>query len=81
MAAGRKPEEHRKHWLGNMRAKVNGTRALLETDVLILIREFIDGSLFDYTSYARFYDLFEQRAGVWRILSGTASTTRTGWTR
>jgi hypothetical protein len=68
MAAGRKPEEHRKHWLGNMRAEVNGTRALLETDVLILIREFIDGSLLDYTSYARFYDLFEQRAGVWRIL-------------
>ena len=44
-----------------------GTRAVLETDVLVLIREFIDGSLFDYTSYARFYDLFEKRAGAWRI--------------
>jgi hypothetical protein len=67
MAAGRKAEEHRKHWLGNMRCEVKDARAVLETDVLILIREFIDGSLFDYTSYARFYDLFERRAGAWRI--------------
>ena len=68
MAATRKPEEHRKHWLGNMRSEIRGARAVLETDVLILIREFLDGTLFDYTSYARFYDLFENRAGVWRIL-------------
>ena len=52
MAATRKPEEHRKHWLGNMRSEISGTRAVLETDVLVLIREFIDGSLFDYTSCA-----------------------------
>ena len=67
IVTGRKPEEHRKHWLGNMRTEINGTRAVLETDVLLLIREFIDGALFDYTAYARFYDLFEQRDGVWRI--------------
>src|SRR5207249_7096345 len=64
---GRKPEEHRKHWLGNMRSEVAGTRAVLETDVVILIREFIGGSLFDYTAYARFYDLLETCSGVWRI--------------
>ena len=68
MVATRKPEEHRKHWLGNMRSEINGTHAVLETDVLILIREFIDGTLFDYTSYARFYDLFEKRGALWRIL-------------
>lgn len=68
LMATRKPEEHRKHWLGNMRSEINGTRAVLETDVLILIREFIDATLFDYTSYARFYDLLEKRAGVWRIV-------------
>jgi hypothetical protein len=50
-----------------MRSEIRGARAVLETDVLVLIREFIDGSLFDYTSYARFYDLFEKRAGAWRI--------------
>ena len=63
----RKPEEHRKHWLGNMRADVNGTRAVLETDVQILIREYIDETLCDCTSYVRFYDLFERRDGIWRI--------------
>lgn len=63
-----KPEEHRKHWLGNMRAEVNGARAMLETDVIILIREFIDRDLYDYTCYARFLDLIEKRDGVWRIL-------------
>ena len=67
MVGGRKPEKHRKHWLGNMRTEIKGTRAVLETDVLILIREFIDGALFDYTSYARFYDLLKKRDGVWRI--------------
>ena len=50
LVAARKPEEHRKHWLGNMRTMINGTRAVLETDVQILIREFIDGDLCDYTS-------------------------------
>ena len=67
MIAARKPEEHRKHWLGNMRTDIKGTRAVLETDVLLLIREYIDGALFDYTSFARFYDLFEKRDGAWRI--------------
>jgi hypothetical protein len=65
--AARKPEEHRKHWLGNMRAEVRGTRALLETDVQILIREYIGEALYDCTSCARFYDLLEKRDGVWRI--------------
>ena len=67
MVSARKPEEHRKHWLGNMRCDVVGSRAVLETDVMILIREFIGGSLFDYTSCARFHDLFEKRDGGWRI--------------
>src|SRR5262245_14952611 len=43
MAKARQPEEHHKHWLGNMRAEVNGARAVLETDAMVLIREYIDG--------------------------------------
>jgi len=65
--AARRPEEHRKHWLGNMRAEVNGSRAVLETDVQILIREYIGADLYDCTSYARFLDRLEKRAGAWRI--------------
>jgi hypothetical protein len=63
----RRPEERNKHLLGNMRARVNGTRATLETDIQIAIREYLDDYLFDYTAWARFYDLFEKRGGEWRI--------------
>ncbi len=67
MIGARKAEEHRKHWLGNMRTQIDGARAVLETDVQILIREYIDETLCDCTSYARFYDLVEKREGAWRI--------------
>ena len=67
MGGGRRPEERNKHWLGNRRAKVSGNRATLETDVNIVIREYLDGHLFDYLAWSRFYDLFEKRDGVWRI--------------
>ncbi|HWP25740.1 MAG TPA: nuclear transport factor 2 family protein [Xanthobacteraceae bacterium] len=70
-AAKRRPEERSQHWLGNMRATVRGKRAILETDVQILSRDFLDGYLFDCTCYARFFDLFEKRNGVWRISKWT----------
>jgi hypothetical protein len=70
-AAARKPEERSQHWLGNMRAEVHGNRALLETDVQILNRDYLDGYLFDCTCYGRFYDRFERRNGEWRIANWT----------
>jgi hypothetical protein len=66
-----KPEEHGKHWFGNMRTDVLGQRAIQETDVQVLIRAYMDGKLFDNTSYARFYDRFEKREGRWKILQMT----------
>jgi hypothetical protein len=67
MVKDRRPEERAKHLLGNMRADVNGHRALLEADAQITVREYIDGHLFDFASSARFYHLMEKRDGVWRI--------------
>ena len=66
-----RPEEHSKHWFGNMRTEVQGNRAIQETDVQVLIRAYIDGVLFDNTSWARFYDRFEKRDGAWKILQMT----------
>jgi hypothetical protein len=66
-AASRKAEERSAHWLGNARASVHGKRGLLEMDVQILTRDYLDGHLFDYTCYARFFDWFENRDGAWRI--------------
>jgi SnoaL-like domain len=70
-AATRKPEERSQHWLGNARADVRGNRAILESDVQILSRDYLDGHLFDCTCYGRFYDLFERRNGEWRIAKWT----------
>jgi hypothetical protein len=46
---------------------VKGDRALLESDVQILSRDYLDGLLFDCVCYGRFFDRFERRDGVWRI--------------
>jgi hypothetical protein len=70
-AARRRPEERSQHWLGNARATVRGDRALLEFDVQILNRDFLDGHLFDCTCIGRFFDHIERRDGVWRIARWT----------
>jgi hypothetical protein len=71
MAMGheRRPQERSKHLIGNMRADVVGSRAILEADTVITVREFIDEHLFDFASNARFFHLMEKRNGEWRILS------------
>ena len=65
--AARRPPEHSKHWVGNAVVRIQDRRALLETDVQILMRETIDGQLFDYTGWCRFLDRVEQRDGRWAI--------------
>jgi hypothetical protein len=64
----RRPQERSKHLLGNMRADVNGSRAVLEADAAIMVREVIDEHLFDCVSHSRFFHLMEKRNGEWRIL-------------
>lgn len=70
-AKNRKPEERSAHWLGNTRATAKDDRGLLETDVQILNRDYLDGILFDCTCYGRFFDFFEKRDGTWRISKWT----------
>ena len=70
-ATNRKPEE-RSAALARQHARaVHGNRALLETDVQILNRDYLDGYLFDCTCYGRFFDWLEKRDGEWRIASWT----------
>jgi hypothetical protein len=70
-AKNRKPEERSAHSLGNFRATARRNRGVLETDVQILNRDYLDGHLFDCTCYGRFYDFMEKRDGVWRIARWT----------
>ena len=66
-----KPGEHNRHSFGNMRTLVRGNRAIQETDIQVLVRAFIEGILFDNTTWGRFYDRFEKRDGRWKILQMT----------
>ena len=57
-----------KHLLWPARVTGNGERATTETNIAILVRQTIDGVEIDMTSYSRFLDRLERRAGVWRMV-------------
>src|SRR5262245_56268862 len=61
-----------KHHLFPSLVRVNGDRALAETNVVIFVRQKIDGVLVDMTSHARFLDRLERAGGRWRILERNA---------
>jgi hypothetical protein len=61
-----------KHLIGVPRVTVSGSRALSDTDVIILARAKIGPLEVDVTSYLRFFDRFERRDdGVWRVACRT----------
>lgn len=62
-----------KHWLGVPRVRVNGDKALAETDIAIMLRSSVGPLDIDITSYARFFDRFIRDAdGTWKVLSRVA---------
>ena len=60
-----------KHLLWPARVHVNGSRAISEVNVTILVRQAIEGVEVDLTSYGRFLDRLERRDGRWRIAERT----------
>jgi hypothetical protein len=52
--------------------RVAGERALAETNVVILVRQKIEGVLVDMTSWSRVLDRLERRGGRWAIAERTA---------
>jgi hypothetical protein len=61
-----------KHHILPSTVRVTGERAVAETNVVILVRQKIGGVPLDLTSYARFLDRLERRAGRWIILERAA---------
>ena len=61
-----------KHQIFPSLIRVAGDRALGETNIVILVRQKIEGVLADMTSYARFLDRLERRDGRWAIVERTA---------
>jgi hypothetical protein len=61
-----------KHQIFPALVRIAGERALAETNVVILVRQKIEGVLVDMTSWARFLDRLERRGGGWAIAERTA---------
>jgi hypothetical protein len=61
-----------KHLISPSLVRVAGERALAETNIVILVRQSIEGLAVDMTSRARFLDRLERRQGRWRILERAA---------
>ena len=68
---GRRPETSSRHAFGNHRITLHSARALLEIDVEVRARDWIDGHLFDFVFEGRFFDRFERRDGAWKIAQWT----------
>ena len=64
----RKRRTGSKHWIGGSLIRLEGDRALSETNVMIMGRSVVHDIEVDTVAYGRFFDLVERRAGVWRIL-------------
>jgi hypothetical protein len=56
-----------KHHIGIPRIKISGNKAISEASVTIRVRAKTPVGEVDTTSYARFYDQVEKRAGHWKI--------------
>lgn len=61
-----------KHLISPSVVRVAGERALAETNIVILVRQSIEGLAVDMTSRARFLDRLERRQEEWRILERAA---------
>jgi hypothetical protein len=56
------------HLLGGSGIKVNGSRAISQTKIVISQRASVDGVLCDVTCLARHYDFWEKRKGRWGLV-------------
>ena len=61
-----------KHHIFPSLVRACGDRAVAETNVVILVRQKISGTLTDLTAYARFLDRIERTDDAWRIAERTA---------
>ena len=60
------------HVFGSHRIKLNGDRAIMESDVQYFLRDRVQGLMTDANMQMLFYDQMERRDGVWRIWRWTA---------
>ncbi|MDC0033894.1 nuclear transport factor 2 family protein [Alphaproteobacteria bacterium] len=71
IAKQRSPGSHTKHLITGPWIQINGDRAFSRCNVNLYVRAAIGGHEVDVESWFRFFDLLEQRDGVWRIVKRT----------
>jgi hypothetical protein len=69
---GRGPFYAGAHLFGSSRIKLNGGRAIMESDVQYFLRDQAPGNYADAMMQMLFYDQMEKRSGEWRIWKWTA---------
>ena len=55
------------HFVGSTVVDLQGTKAVAQTRMSILVRGMLDDQAVDVTSVGRFFDCVEKRGGTWRI--------------
>ena len=60
------------NFMGGTSVRINGSKALAESRMILLSRTTLDEIEVDVTCYGRFYDRFVKHAGAWRILKRNA---------
>jgi SnoaL-like domain len=71
-ASGRSQHQPAKTGVSALMSSRAMERAVAETNIVIFVRQKIDGVLVDMTSHARFLDRLERRDGRWAIVERTA---------
>ena len=71
-ASGRSQHQPAKTGVSALMSSRAMARAVAETNIVIHVRQKIDGVLVDMTSHARFLDRLERRDGRWAIVERTA---------
>jgi hypothetical protein len=66
-AESRKPGGRSAHFVGGSSIRLNGSKALAETPIILLLRERIDDIEVDVTCHGRFFDRLLKAEGAWQI--------------
>jgi hypothetical protein len=60
------------HFMGGTSARLNGSKAIAESRMILMSRTTLEGVEVDVTCYGRFYDRFVNHEGAWRVLRRNA---------
>jgi hypothetical protein len=70
--AARNKTSRSTHFMGGTSVRLNASKAIAESRMILMSRSTLDGTEVDVTCYGRFYDRFVKLDGAWRVLRRNA---------